>query len=118
MLSGKRIREERKKHGYTQEELGKLLNVSKVSVCGYENGTRTPTLDVFRRLVDVLVITPDYALGNDVDVIYEAEEKYTTKLAKEDIAIINELKKHPKLYHKFCEDPKRLIDVINRKINL
>ena len=70
MLSGKRIREERKKHGYTQEELGKLLNVSKVSVCGYENGTRTPTLDVFRRLVDVLEITPDYALGNDVDVIY------------------------------------------------
>ncbi len=118
MLIGQRIKEERKKHGYTQEELGKLLNVSKVSVCGYENGTRTPTLEVFRRLVEILDITPDYALGNDVNVVYEDEKKYTTKLAKEDIAIITELKKHPKLYQKFCEDPKRLIDVINRKINL
>ena len=51
-------------------------------------------------------------------VVYEDEAKYTTKLSKDDIKIINELKKSPKLYNKFCEDPKRIIDVINRKINL
>ena len=118
MLIGQRIKEALLKKGYTQSDLGNLLNVSKVSVCGYERGTRTPTLDIFNKLTEVLDITPDYALGNDVGVVYEDEMKYTTKLSKDDIKIINELKKSPKLYNKFCEDPKRIIDVINRKINL
>ena len=118
MLIGQRIKEARLKKGYTQTNLGDLLGVSKVSVCGYERGTRTPTLDIFNKLVEILDISPDYALGNDVGVVYDDEEKYTTKLSKEDILIINELKKNPKLYNKFCEDPKRIIDVINRKINL
>lgn len=117
MLFGQRIKEERLKRGLSQQELGDLLHVSKVSVCGYEKGTRTPSLDTFNKLVEILGMTSDYALGNDVTVICEDNETYTTKLSKEDLSIIQELKKNPMLYHKFCEDPKRVIDVINRKIN-
>lgn len=116
MLFGQRIKEERIKRGLSQQELGDLLHVSKVSVCGYEKGTRTPSLETFNKLIEILEITPDYALGNDVSVVCEENPAYSTKLSKEDIIIIRELKKNPKLYQKFCEDPKRVIDVITRKI--
>lgn len=116
MLLGQRIKEERLKRGLSQKELGDLLHVSKVSVCGYEKGVRTPSLETFNKLIDILGITSDYALGNDVNVVYEDSETYSTKLSKEDIAIIRELQKNPELYQKFCEDPKRVIDVIIRKI--
>lgn len=118
MLFGQRIKEERVKRGLSQQQLGDLLNVSKVSVCGYEKGTRTPSLETFNKLIEILGMTSDYALGNDVRVICDDDETYTIKLSKEDIDIIRELKKNPKLYQKFCEDPKRVIEVINRKINL
>lgn len=116
MLFGQRIKEERLKRGLSQQELGELLHVSKVSVCGYEKGTRTPSLETFNKLIEILGMTPDYALGKDIKVVYEDDDTYTTKLSKEDILIIQELRKNQKLYQKFCEDPKRVIDVINRKI--
>ena len=40
MLLAKRIKELRKEKDLTQEDLGKLINVTKVSICCYENGTR------------------------------------------------------------------------------
>ena len=48
VLLGKRIKEQRKKMNLTQEELGHLINVTKVSICCYENGTRTPTLETLK----------------------------------------------------------------------
>ena len=43
MFLAKRIKEERLKNNLTQEELGKLLNVSKVSVCHWEKGIKKPS---------------------------------------------------------------------------
>ena len=45
MLLSKRLKELRINSGLTQRELGERVNVTKVSICCYENGTRTPTLD-------------------------------------------------------------------------
>ena len=45
ILFSKRLKELRQKAGLTQSELGKMVGVTKVSICCYENGTRTPTLD-------------------------------------------------------------------------
>jgi transcriptional regulator with XRE-family HTH domain len=118
MFIGQRIKEERIKKGYSQEQLGNLIGVSKVSICGYEKGVRTPSLSIFNKLVSVLDLDPDYALGNDVNAIAEKGEKYTVNVAKEDLQIINILKKHPKLYNRLCSDPKRTIDLIARKMNL
>ncbi len=52
VLLGKRIKEQRKKMNLTQEELGHLINVTKVSICCYENGTRTPTLETLKVLAE------------------------------------------------------------------
>ena len=37
-------------------------------------------------------------------------------IAKEDIAILKELKNNNVLYNRLCRDPKRTIQLINRKL--
>ena len=54
MILGYRLRELRKENKMSQETLGKLLGVTKVSISGYENGTRVPSLQVLNGILDVL----------------------------------------------------------------
>ena len=42
LLFGSRLKKLRQKAGMTQSELGEKVNVTKVSICCYEKGTRTP----------------------------------------------------------------------------
>lgn len=117
MLIGKRLKELRKAKGLNQEELGKLVNVTKVSICCYEKGTRTPNLETFQDLLNVLEVSADYLMGNDikVSVVKDNEELYTVSVPKEAADLYNELKSKPDLYRKVMEDdPKRLIDLVGK----
>ncbi|ALA50964.1 transcriptional regulator [Shouchella clausii] len=58
-----RLKTLRKERQLTQEQLGELINVTKVSISGYENGNRTPDTDTLRRLADVFGVSTDYLLG-------------------------------------------------------
>ena len=116
MIIGERIRKERINRGLSQEELGKMLGVSKVSVCGYETGNRIPNMDTFIKLVETLNIEPNYILGRDTNVINDKDESYVVKMAKDDIIIINEIKKYSLLYNRLCHDPSRTVQLISRKI--
>lgn len=62
-MVGKRVRELRIKRGLSQQDLGLAIGVTKVSVCGYENGTRIPNLEKLIKLAEVLETTTDYLLG-------------------------------------------------------
>lgn len=117
MIIGERIKKERIRRGLSQQQLGDMLNVSKVSICGYETGTRTPTMETFLDIIKALELNPDYLLGREIDVINEEEEAYTVKVGKEDLEIISELKNHRELYNKLCSNPKRMVDLISRKLN-
>ena len=46
VLFSKRIKELRKEAGLTQQQLGDKLNVTKGSICSYENGTRMASIDI------------------------------------------------------------------------
>ena len=116
MLIGKRVKEARLKKGMSQQMLGNLLNVSKVSICGYETGTRTPTLDTFLDLIAILELDPAYALGIETTTVCEDGETYGARMAKEDFEILNELKQHRLLYNQLCENPKRMVEIIDRKM--
>ena len=95
MIIGERLKDARKKKNMSQQQLGDLLGVSKVSICGYENGVRIPTIENFIQLLD----------------------EYKAKMSKDDIKIIKELKNNPVLHSKLRVDPKRTIELINRKLN-
>jgi transcriptional regulator with XRE-family HTH domain len=64
-MIGKRLKELRMKRGFSQQELGTAIGVTKVSICGYENGTRLPTLDNLVKISEVLETTADYLLGRE-----------------------------------------------------
>lgn len=62
-MDGKRLRKLRNEKKLTQTELGKIINVTKVSISGYESGDRTPDTDNLGRLADYFEVTSDYLLG-------------------------------------------------------
>ena len=116
MLLGKRIKELRKEHGYTQSQLGSLINVTKVSVCCYESGTRTPTLDTLVDLANIFQVSVNELIGYDKYVVSDNDVLYGIHMATEEIEFIKELRKYNELYDKLMKDPKRMIEFMNKKI--
>lgn len=62
-MLGKRLKMLRSEKKITQEELGKVVNVTKVSISGYENGNRTPDTETLQKLADFFNVSTDYLLG-------------------------------------------------------
>ncbi|MFJ7761904.1 helix-turn-helix domain-containing protein [Bacillus toyonensis] len=58
-----RLKQIRLEHKLTQEQLGEKINVTKVSVSGYENRNRTPDTETLQKLADYFDISVDYLLG-------------------------------------------------------
>ena len=113
---GKRLKEIRKKAHITQQQLGDMVGVTKVSICCYENGTRTPTLETLIDLADSLNVHLNYLLGVDALAIDEDNKNNTLNIAKDEIELIKELRKHIKLYEKMLDDPKRTMDYFEQRI--
>ena len=62
---GIRLRELRRRKKMTQAQVAKRLNLSKTAVSGYENNTKTPSVDVLIQLSLLYGVTTDYLLGLD-----------------------------------------------------
>lgn len=63
-MLGQRIKELRKKEKLTQSDLAKKLNLTHVSISGYERGERSPDIETLKKLATTLNTTTDYLLGN------------------------------------------------------
>lgn len=113
---GKRLKELRTKTGLTQQQLGNMVGVTKVSICCYENGTRVPTLDTIMDLADSLNVELPYLLGADALAIDEFDRKKTVNLSKDEVDMLKELRKHIRLYEKLLEDPKRVMDYFEKSL--
>ncbi len=110
----KRIYEQRKKLGLTQKDLGDALGVSKVSICYWEKGIKKPSTKNLIELTKILNVSLEYLIGNDAYVVASEDESYGLMMTKEEINVIEELRKHPKLYDMFTESPKRVLDRISK----
>lgn len=117
MLLSKRLKELRISNGLTQRELGERVNVTKVSICCYENGTRTPTLDTLTKLGTVLDVDVDYLLGYDSPVKEKGKSKKVINMAKEEIEFITEIRKLENIHQAIIENPKRIIELISKELN-
>lgn len=56
MDTGKKIRQARKKSGYTQKKLGSLAGMTYQQIAQYEKGTRKPKLENLQKIADALNI--------------------------------------------------------------
>ena len=122
-MIGNRVKKARIKLGMTQTELGNKIGVSKVSISGYEDGTKKPKMKTFLLLVKVLNVSADYLLGKDVPVVIEHpaitehEEPYIVNMSHEEVQVIMELRNHKELYNLVTNDPIRVVERISRKIH-
>ena len=99
MFLGYRLKELRKDKEMSQAQLGEILGVSKVSVSGYENGTRVPSVEILLMMLDVFKVSADYLLGRELNVICEDDLNLPVCLSLGDIEIIRELRSKPSLYN-------------------
>lgn len=60
-----RLRELRRKNGYTQASLAKALGVAQTTVGNWEAGIRQPNFTTLKRLAKIFNVSVDYLLGRD-----------------------------------------------------
>ena len=63
---GDRIREARKQQGLTQEQLAEKVDITLEYISQIERGLKTPSMQVFIKLVEVLDVSADYLLRDSV----------------------------------------------------
>lgn len=66
MPLGERVKELRKEMGWSQAELADKVGTDARQVSRYENGRITPSLDVLARIAEVLNVSLDYLVFEDV----------------------------------------------------
>lgn len=60
-----RLKVLRTERNLTQEELGKMVNVSSKTVGAWERGTRQPSIEAITKLAEIFNVTTDYLLGQN-----------------------------------------------------
>ena len=113
---GKRLKELRKERNYTQQQLGDLVGVTKVSICCYENGTRTPTLETLVDLADVLNVKVTELIATDYFAVAEEDQTKTLNIARDELEIIRLMRTHTTLYARLLDEPKRTLDYLDQKL--
>ena len=64
-MNGRALKKLREKEGLTQDELAQLLEVSKPSIASYETNRRTPSMRIFKRIVNLFDVSADYLLEDE-----------------------------------------------------
>ena len=62
-MFGVRIKELRKSLGLNQVEFARRLNVTKQSICNWENGNILPSIDMLSRISREYSVSTDFLLG-------------------------------------------------------
>ncbi|RQW65988.1 XRE family transcriptional regulator [Listeria sp. SHR_NRA_18] len=78
MLFKDRLKDLRKKKGITQAQLGEKVNVTNVSISGYENGNRFPDTETLEELASYFEVSTDYLLGRTDTPNIEEKKKYNS----------------------------------------
>ncbi|MDR1705158.1 MAG: helix-turn-helix domain-containing protein [Clostridiales bacterium] len=76
MKFGDKLREQRKKKGLTQKELGEAIGVTRATLNNYERGFSHPAHSVYFKIAEYFGINVNYFLTEDEEFLTEAAEKY------------------------------------------
>ena len=90
MILADKIIEERKKNGWSLEELAEKLDVSRQSVSKWEGAQSTPDLQKILKMSEIFGVSTDYLLGNDV-LMEIAFEKVGTKKIMQNMGAVKKV---------------------------
>ena len=105
------LKQQRIAHGYTQEELGKMVGLQKAAIYKYENGLLTnPKRSLIQKLAEIFGVSPAYMMG------IEDEEKQTYFNDPETVKMVQFLHDNPEYKVMFDStrdlDPKSVQEII------
>lgn len=94
----------------TQKQLAEKINVTHVSISGYESGNRSPDTDTLQRLADYFEVSTDYLLGRTNIPAPTPQEK--------DEAAFQAFANDPELYVFYKELPKSDEEAVRKLRNI
>jgi transcriptional regulator with XRE-family HTH domain len=97
MTFGEKLKNERTKRGWSQEELAEKLFVSRQSVSKWENGQNYPSIEIIIKISDLFGLT--------IDELLRSDEELTKKVIKDSRQL-----KYPRL--KFAFDVLTAIGIV------
>jgi len=90
---GERIRDSRKKRGYSQDKLGNAISVTASAISAYELGERTPSIEILAKIAKILGTSIDYlACGESNTSAHISLEGLTPSDADAIRVLVNSLK--------------------------
>lgn len=105
-----RLRYLRKSANISQQTLGDAMNVTKVSISGYETGNRKPDTDTLQKLADYFDVSIDYLLGRsetkEARASYQTAEK---EITIEEALLLSQLQKYPSMYNHLITDTEKTV---------
>lgn len=118
MFNGNKLKQLRNGKKLTQKELGEVLGVTKSSICCYEKGTRTPTLENLLDISKFFGIKVETLFDNDNNIIEQTfkGKKYKMNLSDEEIAFIKKLRRNKLVANAVLEDPNKFIKLVKKDI--
>lgn len=75
MKIGEKIKNERIKNNWTQEDLATKIHVSRSTISSWEVGRNYPNLEIVVELSDLFQISLDQLLREDIDMIKDTTKK-------------------------------------------
>ncbi|WP_035462242.1 helix-turn-helix domain-containing protein [Alicyclobacillus macrosporangiidus] len=66
-MFGKRLRYLRQQKHLTMKELGQIFGLAESTISGYENGIRSPDIELLPKFADFFGVSVDYLLGRTDD---------------------------------------------------
>ena len=114
-MLGRRLKKLRLQRGFTQKQLGDLINVTKVSICCYEKEERTPSLETIIDLANSLKVDLNTLIGYDKYIVSDNDIDYGINVSKDEMNLLLELRKNKRLYNDLLESPERTIRSILNK---
>lgn len=79
MILADKITNERKKNGWSQEELAEMLSVSRQSVSKWESAQAVPDLQKILKLAEIFGVSTDYLLKDEIEPEHVSAEGYSEK---------------------------------------
>lgn len=92
MKTGEKIRYLRTKNNITSKELSKILDISESSISLYENGKRTPSIELIIKIADFFKVSTDFLLGvsdNPIKVSQHDSEIDFSEVLEDIITFLN-----------------------------
>ncbi len=97
MSLNKRLKDERKAKGLSQQKLAELTHTHYSNIGRYERGDAKPSAEVLNRIAQVLEVSPDYLINGTL------EDKANSSIVDQEL--LNQFKK----VEKFPSDKKKLV---------